>query len=69
MCEVARDERQRPLLISALVSPGLYSVVVEPGHIKMAGASPFTKVKAVAHLKIHNPALIPPSPNLSRTTR
>jgi len=21
------------------------------------------------HLKIHNPALIPPSPNLSRTTR
>lgn len=25
----------------------------------------FTKVKAVAHLKIHNPALIPPSPNLS----
>lgn len=25
--------------------------------------------KAVAHLKIHNPALIPPSPNLSRTTR
>ena len=38
---------------------GLYSVVVEPGHIKMAGALPFTKVKAVAHLKIHNPALIP----------
>lgn len=26
----------------------------------------FTKVKAVAHLKIRNPALIPPSPNLSR---
>ncbi len=23
----------------------------------------------LAHLKIHNPALIPPSPNLSRTTR
>ncbi|KFZ96155.1 glutamine amidotransferase yafJ domain protein [Shigella flexneri] len=43
--------------------------MVEPGHIKMAGALPFTKVKAVAHLKIHNPALIPPSPNLSRTTR
>ncbi len=37
-------------------------MVVEPGHIKMAGALPFTKVKAVAHLKIHNPALIPPSP-------
>ncbi len=56
---IARDECQRPYRYLLLVSPDLYSVVVEPGHIKMAGALPFTKVKAVAHLKIRNPALIP----------
>ncbi len=56
MCELLGMSANVPTDILFLVSPDLYSVVVEPGHIKMAGALPFTKVKAVAHLKIHNPA-------------
>ena len=42
---------------------------VEPGHIKMAGALPFTEGKGCRTFKDPQPSFNSPSPNLSVTTR
>ncbi len=50
---IARDERQRPYRICFSFT-GLVQRGGGTGPHKEAGALPFTKVKAVAHLKIRN---------------
>ncbi len=57
---IARDERQRPLPISALVSPGLYSVVVEPSHIKDGWGITFYEGKGCRTFKDPQPSFNSP---------